>query len=156
LQAPKSGRTRRVAIGAELASELGRYYDEQIIVGGVAADGYVWPGRDAHQAMGRGVPGQLLARTLRRARLLDADHRPLVTFHGLRHTAAALAFAHGVPLLTISRQLGHSNPAITAKVYAHLVGDDQLDAFARAMDRTILRSILRDDPDRGRSGSTKR
>jgi integrase len=36
----------------------------------------------------------------------------------------------GVPLLVVSRQLGHANPNITAQVYAHLIADEQLDAAA--------------------------
>jgi integrase len=70
--------------------------------------------------------------------------KPIVTFHGLRHTAAARAFARGVPLLTISRQLGHANPAITAKIYAHLHSDTQLDEFADAMTAEKLRAGLRE------------
>jgi hypothetical protein len=46
----------------------------------------------------------------------------------------------------ISRQLGHASPAITAKVYAHLHSDFQLDAFADAMGVEKLRDGLR-EPD---------
>ncbi|HWU37294.1 MAG TPA: hypothetical protein VN203_06545, partial [Candidatus Acidoferrum sp.] len=38
----------------------------------------------------------------------------------LRHTYASLALQRGVPLLTVSRQLGHGSIAITADVYGHL------------------------------------
>jgi integrase len=38
--------------------------------------------------------------------------------HDLRRTAASLLYANGVDLLTISRILGHTSPAITAKLYA--------------------------------------
>lgn len=41
----------------------------------------------------------------------------------------------GVPLIVVSRQLGHANPNITAKVYAHLVNrDEQLDSAAVVFD----------------------
>lgn len=43
-----------------------------------------------------------------------------VTIHGLRHTAASLAIKNGVPITTISRMLGHANPSITLRVYAHI------------------------------------
>ncbi len=39
--------------------------------------------------------------------------------HDLRHTYATLAIQVGVPLLTVSRQLGHASIAITADLYAH-------------------------------------
>jgi integrase len=35
-------------------------------------------------------------------------------------------------LLVVSRQLGHSNQIVTAQHYAHLLADEQLDAFADA------------------------
>jgi len=35
--------------------------------------------------------------------------------------------AAGVPLIVVSRQLGHANPNVTAQVYAHLLADSQLD-----------------------------
>jgi len=46
--------------------------------------------------------------------------RPL-RFHDLRHTTATLILAHGGTLWEVQNILGHSDPIITAKVYAHLV-----------------------------------
>ncbi|MBI4574544.1 MAG: site-specific integrase [candidate division NC10 bacterium] len=40
--------------------------------------------------------------------------------HDLRHTYASLAIQRGVPLLIVSRQLGHGSVAITDRVYGHL------------------------------------
>jgi hypothetical protein len=77
-------------------------------------------------------PNQALARVVHRAGLVDADGVPLVTPHGLRHTAASLMLAASVPLIVVSRQLGHANPNVTAQVYAHLLCDAQLDEAAAA------------------------
>ena len=44
--------------------------------------------------------------------------------------ARAVPLTAGVPLIVVSRQLGHANPNITAQVYAHLLGDEQLDQAA--------------------------
>jgi integrase len=41
-------------------------------------------------------------------------------FHDLRHTNASLLIAQGLPLLYVSRHLGHANISITADVYGHL------------------------------------
>jgi integrase len=49
-------------------------------------------------------------------------------FHALRHSAATVALAEGVPLEVISRQLGHAGYAITADVYAHVGAAAQRDA----------------------------
>ena len=41
-------------------------------------------------------------------------------FHALRHTHASALIAGGIDVVTVSARLGHSNPTITLKVYAHL------------------------------------
>jgi integrase len=56
-----------------------------------------------------------------------------VRFHDLRHTAGTLALRQGVPLHTVSRMLGHSDPAMTLRKYAPVLEDMHEDA-ARAMD----------------------
>ena len=43
-----------------------------------------------------------------------------VTFHVLRYTFASILIAEGHDPVFVSRQLGHSTPAITLQVYAHL------------------------------------
>lgn len=43
-----------------------------------------------------------------------------VRFHDLRHAFVSRALAHGVPLVAVSRYVGHSSVAITANVYGHL------------------------------------
>jgi integrase len=129
----KGRRARRVAISASLAARLGDWYAESVVEGGAAATGPVWPGRSGG-VMDAGSPGQALARTLRRAGLLDAGGRELVTFHGLRHTAGSTMLAAGVPLIVVSRQLGHATPHVTAQVYAHLLSDSQLDDAVRVFD----------------------
>ena len=40
-------------------------------------------------------------------------------FHQLRHFAATIAISSGVDVRTVSNRLGHSDPGITLKVYAH-------------------------------------
>lgn len=55
---------------------------------------------------------------------------PAIRFHDLRHTAATLMLADGVPLVTVSKILGHSSPAITATIYAHALDDQKASAIA--------------------------
>jgi integrase len=53
-------------------------------------------------------------RSLRR--FLEEAGLPVeIRFHDLRHTAGTLALQQGVPLHTVSRMLGHSDPAMTLK-----------------------------------------
>lgn len=45
---------------------------------------------------------------------------PPIRLHDLRHTWATLALEAGVPMVVVSKQLGHANEAITADVYTHV------------------------------------
>jgi integrase len=60
---------------------------------------------------------------------------PNIRFHDLRHTAATLMLADGVPLVTVSKILGHSSPAITATIYAHALDDNKASAIANLAQR---------------------
>src|SRR3712207_5496812 len=53
--------------------------------------------------------------------LRKADLPESLTFHQLRHGAASLLLNQNVPVPVVSRYLGHVNPSITMKVYAHLL-----------------------------------
>jgi integrase len=61
---------------------------------------------------------------------------PAVRFHDLRHSAATLLLAEGVPLAVISELLGHASIAITASHYAAVVPELRHEA-ALAMDRAV-------------------
>jgi integrase len=52
--------------------------------------------------------------------------------------------AAGVPLIVVSRQLGHANPQITAQVYAHLLADEQLDIAAGALEALLATDTVRE------------
>ncbi len=58
---------------------------------------------------------------------------PDVRFHDLRHTAATLMLRAGVPVHVASRILGHKDPAMTLRRYAHVLSDMQ-EAAADRMD----------------------
>jgi len=134
VKSTKGGRARRVAIGGPFAERLSQWFAESVIEGGADSSGYVWPGRGG-QPMNECSANRGLRRALVRAGLLDTEGKPLVTFHGLRHTAASIMLAEGVPLIVVSRQLGHANPHITATTYAHLLGDSELDLAAAVFER---------------------
>jgi integrase len=65
-----------------------------------------------------------------------------VSFHGLRHTHASMLIDRNVDVVTISKRLGHSSPAITLQVYAHLFRKDDGKAAAAinaALGQTLTR-----------------
>ena len=129
----KGRRTRRVAISHAFTARL-RAWQEEAFDNRVPDRGaYVWPGTNG-EPMGEHTPTHVLRRALIRTGLTDEAGRPLVSFHGLRHTAASIMLARGVPIIVVSRQLGHANPQITATTYAHLLSDAQLDLAAEAFE----------------------
>jgi integrase len=56
--------------------------------------------------------------------------------HDLRHTAASLLLAQGVPAPEVSRMLGHASVDITYRLYAHAVPQAQQQALD-AMERIL-------------------
>lgn len=54
---------------------------------------------------------------------------PKVTIHSLRHTYASLMIADNVPLIVVSRQLGHAQASTTANIYAHAIASAQAKAM---------------------------
>lgn len=128
---PKSRQARSVDLSAETVTEL-----RALVV------------RQKADALRLGVDRPALVFTTPKLEAIDADNlrrrvfRPItarvklpnLTMHGLRHSYATHLLSAGVPLIYVSRQLGHSSPHVTATVYAHWlpVGDrsavDALDA----------------------------
>lgn len=61
-----------------------------------------------------------------------------ITPHALRHTAASLLIAEGVPLDVVSRMLGHKNSQITKDIYFHITEELQKKDAAILRDASIL------------------
>lgn len=75
-------------------------------------------------------------RSLKRAGL------PRMRLHDLRHGTATLMLAQGVPMRVIAEQLGHKNPALTSRLYAHVVPESQrsaVDGLPRIGERNASR-----------------
>lgn len=61
-------------------------------------------------------------------RVAAAAGVPDVGVHGLRHSAATLGLGAGVPLVVVSKRLGHSSVSTTADIYCERV--EEMDAAA--------------------------
>lgn len=53
---------------------------------------------------------------------------PKVTVHSLRHTYASLMIADDIPIVIVSKQLGHAQVSTTANIYAHAIKSAQVKA----------------------------
>lgn len=54
-------------------------------------------------------------------KLVQKAGLPYIRFHDLRHTAATLLLARGVPAKAVSVMLGHANASITLNLYGHVL-----------------------------------
>jgi integrase len=69
--------------------------------------------------------------------VLEKAGIPRIRFHDLRHTAASILLNQGVPVIAVSRRLGHSKPSITLDVYGHLINELDEES-ARIMDEKVI------------------
>lgn len=70
---------------------------------------------------GRPVSRQHALRFVLRPLLERAGLPTTLRFHDIRHIAASHAISLGVPMPIVSKMLGHSSVATTARVYSHAV-----------------------------------
>jgi hypothetical protein len=63
-----------------------------------------------------------------------------VTFHTLRHFSATALAGTGVPVRTIAGRLGHSNPNLTLRTYAHFL--EAADREAAAALHTVTEQLM--------------
>ena len=67
----------------------------------------------------------VFGRTLEKAKLKT------VTMHSLRHSFATMALANGATIKDVQSLLGHSDPALTLRVYSHVLQSNQGESMAR-------------------------
>ena len=103
--------SRDVILMAGLAREFKRY---RLASHHAAANDLVFATETGRTLGHRNLTGRGLEKACARAELQG------VTCHSLRHTFASILIDQGRDPVFVSRQLGHANPAITLRVYAHL------------------------------------
>lgn len=131
----KSRSGKRTIVLGRLALNLLKDHKrhQQILIDSVSED---WVDLDLVFPSNVGTP--VTASNIRRAfrNLLKVSGLPKIRFHDLRHTAASLMLNHGIPVLIVSKRLGHSKPSITIDVYGHVIPSKQEEA-AQLMDNLI-------------------
>ena len=77
--------------------------------------------------------------------LQTSEALDLLSFHSMRHSYVVAALHHGGALKTVSERVGHAEPAITNRIYNHVVeGDDR-----NLADKTALFILGIPDPQVG-------
>jgi len=143
----KSGRTRVVSIDDETASVLRQRHKDQAAEQLHAGD--AWRGTKEGYVFttGWGEPIYPDTVTSLMSKLIRAhnepehgqrpnDQLPHARLHDLRHIHATTLLLAGVPVHVVAARLGHADPAITLRVYAHVIRSAETaaaDIFAQAM-----------------------
>ncbi len=127
----KAGK-RKIALGSKSTQKLREHLDRQHQERLTA--GTQWQNNDLVFTSAAGTP--IHQRNLHRyfKQLIKRAGLPEIRFHDLRHTAASLMLNHGIPLILVSRRLGHSKPSITLDIYGHLIPGMQADAAEKIDD----------------------
>ncbi len=104
-----------VPLVASLRAHRVRQLEERL------AAGCRW--RDGGFVFASSVGTGLEPRNLHRAfkAVLTRAGLPNIRFHDLRHSAASLMLAQGVPLRVVMEVLGHSSISLTANTYSHVM-----------------------------------
>lgn len=110
LAAPKSGHTRTVCAGEDTISLLRQLRAEQA---GKAISAYIFTQEGSPEPMHPQSPTRYLKKFSQRYGVPDLHP------HKLRHTFASVAIISGADVASVSEILGHSDKAVTLRMYTH-------------------------------------
>jgi integrase len=102
---------------SSLCAHFARQEDERIL----AADDWVETGMVFTTTKGTMLDARNMLREYYKLR--DLSQLPKIRFHDLRHSAATLLHAAGVPMAAIQKLLGHASMRTTQDVYSHVTTD---------------------------------
>ena len=125
---------RTIKLGEGTLQVLREHREQQCLRREIA--GCRWKENDLIFPSSVGTPGDPSNLRVDFLKVLANAGLPQMRFHDLRHTAASLLLNHNVPVIVVSKMLGHSKPSITLDVYGHLYHESQHEA-ARVMDDLI-------------------
>jgi integrase len=110
---------RTVKVGSATLAEIGRHLIKQDE--GRKSNGKAWNEENLVFTSSTGTPKgpRNLVREFKS--LLQTAGLPNIRFHDLRHTAASLMLMSNMPIMRITRQLGHAKPSTTLDIYGHLI-----------------------------------
>ena len=110
LTSPKNGKSRTVDVGPDVLKLLRQLRTKQA---GQAISRYVFTQDHSPELMHPQTPTRYFKKFGQRHGV--EDFHP----HKLRHTSASLAITNGADVVSVSERLGHSDTAVTLRMYAH-------------------------------------
>jgi integrase len=125
---------RSIALGQQTIQVLRAHYERQQAERLAAGETWVEYGLIFTTSNGTPIHQRNLQRDFKA--LIRQAGLPPIRFHDLRHTAASLMMNHDVPVIVVSRRLGHARASITMDVYGHLIPSMQTEA-AELMDGLV-------------------
>lgn len=57
--------------------------------------------------------------------ICEGNDIEVISFHGLRHTHGSLLLMQGIPMISVSKRLGHASLSITQDIYIHLMKEQE-------------------------------
>ena len=124
IDTPKSGRVREVDIGPETAALLRAFKNQ-------SAGEFVFTQEGSQTPMHPQSPTRYLKKLSGRCGVPDLHP------HKLRHTFASIAITAGADVASVSEALGHSDKAVTLRMYTHA------DAESRKRASQIFRNAIK-------------
>lgn len=159
----KSGRERRVSLDDVTLAALKAHRKQQMKDQAVAGEAWEDTGLVFVNGLGKPIyPTSVYARLVQAVERYNEannakpeDERgpvlPSARFHDLRHVHATLLLKAGVPVHVVAARLGHADPSVTLRVYAHVIPQqaaEVADRFARLLeDDDTPESSPEDDAD---------
>jgi integrase len=126
---PKNRQERTIRIGASLVEALEKHKVAQN--GHRLKMGARWRDNDLVFPKENGEVQRHYLLWRRFKKDLRAAGLPNIRLHDLRDTAATLMRRSGIAIETLAKILGHSDPAVTMRRYAHVLEDMEEDAAAK-------------------------
>ena len=127
---------RSIRLPDLVVSSLVAHRERQQLEQLAAGDDWVETGRVFTTTRGTMLDARNLLRSYYLLREVAA--LPKIRFHDLRHSAATLLRAAGIPTPAISKLLGHASTRTTEEVYSHVLPDMERQAAAK-MDEILNR-----------------
>ena len=148
----KGGRSRVVSIDSETVAVLREHHrhqtEERLAAGSAWTDngGLVFASRWGESLYPDTVTALMnkLISEYNKSVASSAQALPHARLHDLRHLHATTLLLAGVPVHVVADRLGHADPAVTLRVYSHVLREYALgvgDVFAQAVKASVSKSV---------------